>query len=271
MMKSKRPLITKSRLVKDLKRIGLRSGQVVMLHASVKSIGWIVGGPDVVIASILDVIKPSGTLMMYISWENSTYELVKWPKKKQQAYREECPAFNPDTSRAYQEWSILTERLRSWPGACRSDHPDASFAAVGKRARWITKDHPLQYGYGPGTPLDKLCRADGKVLMLGAPLTTITLVHHAEHLADIPGKRIVRYKQPVLRKGKRIWVDIEEFDTEEEVVKWDGDDYIGMMGREFVKLGRASSGKIGKAQSHLLGARAMRDFAMRWLEKRFGR
>ncbi len=43
------PLITRSRLVADLKKMGLVPGDTVMLHASVKAVGWIVGGPDMVI------------------------------------------------------------------------------------------------------------------------------------------------------------------------------------------------------------------------------
>ncbi|MDH7477380.1 MAG: hypothetical protein QHH17_03240 [Candidatus Bathyarchaeota archaeon] len=44
MEKSKLPLITKSRLISDLKKLGVAFGDTIMLHASVKAIGWIVGG-----------------------------------------------------------------------------------------------------------------------------------------------------------------------------------------------------------------------------------
>jgi aminoglycoside 3-N-acetyltransferase len=40
-------------------------------------------------------------------------------------------------------WSILTEFLRTTPGACRSENPEASMAAIGARADWLTADHPL--------------------------------------------------------------------------------------------------------------------------------
>jgi aminoglycoside 3-N-acetyltransferase len=49
MKRSEFPLITRNRLVKDLRELGLAKGQVVMLHVSVSAIGWIVGGPDIVI------------------------------------------------------------------------------------------------------------------------------------------------------------------------------------------------------------------------------
>jgi len=62
------PPITKTRLVTDLKKLGIVSGDTLLLHASVKATDWIVGGPDIVIQALLDVLEPEGTLMMYVGW-----------------------------------------------------------------------------------------------------------------------------------------------------------------------------------------------------------
>jgi len=82
--------------------------------------------------------------MMYVGWEDSPYNLAEWSIDRQRAYLDECPPFDPATPRACRRWSILTEYLRTWPSAFRSSNPEASCAAVGARARWITEDHPLQ-------------------------------------------------------------------------------------------------------------------------------
>lgn len=264
------PIVTKSRIIQDLRDLGLVPGQVVMLHASVRAIGWVVGGPDVVLQALLDVLTPAGTLMMYVGWEDNPYHLAEWSEEWQRAYLEECPAFDPARSRAYRKWSILTEYLRTWPGACRSNHPEASVAAVGALARWITEDHPLQYGYGPGSPLAKLCETGGDVLLLGAPLDTITLLHYAEHLARVPNKRIARYKMPILRDGQRVWVEIEDFDTSQGIVDWEGGDYFGVIAREYLASGRGRSGKVGAAKSYLFDAAGLVDFGVRWMERTFG-
>jgi len=270
MDKTKLPAITKSRLVDDLRNLGSAAAQTVMLQASVKAIGWIVGGPDVVIQALIDVLGPNGTLMMCVGWEERIpYDLAEWPESWQRAYLAECPPFNPATSRACREWSILTEYLRTWPGAFRSNHPDSSFAAVGALARWITEKHPLQYGYGPGSPLAKLCEVKGKVLLLGAPLKTVTLLHYAEHMAKVPNKRTVHYKMPVLREGQRVWVAIEEFDTSRGIVA-DAEKYFETIVRQYLESGKARSGRVGMAQSYLFNANDLAKFAVRWLEKTFG-
>jgi len=269
MKKLEFPPVTRSRLVADLKKLGVADGDTLMLHASVKSIGWIVGGPDVVIQALLDVLGNDGTLMMYIAWEDSPYHLAELPREWQKAYLKECPPFDPATSRANREWSILTEYLRTWPGAFRSGNPEASCVAVGAKAKWLTENHPLQYGYGPSSPLAKLCEAKGKVLMLGAPLNTITLLHYAENEADVPNKQIVRYKMPILQNGQRVWVDVEEFDTCGNILP-NAEEYFEVIPREYLSSGKGRTGKVGAAQSYLFDAADFVRFAVEWLERKYG-
>jgi aminoglycoside 3-N-acetyltransferase len=71
MKRMKLPPVTRSMLARDLRQLGVAMGNTVMLHASVKAIGWIVGGPDVVIQALLDSLGVEGTLMMLVSWEDS--------------------------------------------------------------------------------------------------------------------------------------------------------------------------------------------------------
>ncbi len=267
----KRPLVTRSRLARDLISLGLGTRDLVMLHASVRAIGWVVGGPDTVIRAILDVIGPEGTLMMYAGWEESPYLTIALEEGRGEAYLAECPAFDPERSRANRKWSILTEYLRTWPGARRSDHPEASVVAVGAKAAWLTKDHPLHYPYGPGSPFAKLCEAGGKVLLLGSPLSAVTVLHYAETIAEIPDKRIVRYQMPILREGKRVWVEIEDIDTGEGIVEGhSNDEYFAEIVREYLASGKGRWGTVGAASSYLFDAAELVRFAVRWLERSFG-
>jgi aminoglycoside 3-N-acetyltransferase len=257
--RQKLPIITKSRIVTDLRSLGLEAGQTVMMHASVKAIGWIVGGPDVVLDAVLEVLTPTGTLMMYVAWDDGTYELDSWPPEKQQAYLAECPGFDSAASRSYRDWGILTEYIRTRPGAHRSANPEWSMAAIGAKAQWLTEDHALQYGSGPGSPLDKLVQAGGKVLLLGSPLPNVTLLHYAENIAEVANKRVVRYRVPIMRGGRREWVAIEEFDSE--------DGYFEMIVREFLSAGKGREGKVGAAQSYLFDAGELVAHGVRWMER----
>ena len=264
------PVITRSRLVSDLSSLGLVSGDTVMLHASVKAVGWIVGGPDMVLRAILDVLGSAGTLMMYIKCKEPLNEIDDWPEDWKDAYLAECPPFDPYRTRANRRWSILTEYLRTWPGAHCSDHPEARVAAVGAKAEWITADHPLQFGYGACSPLEKLCDVGGKVLLLGPLFDSLTILHYAEHMADIPNKKTERYRWPVLRDGKREWIAFEQFDTSNGIVdRLDGDDFQRIV-EAYLDRGSLARGMVGAADSYLFDARVLADFAIKWLERQLG-
>ena len=267
----KRPLVARSSLARDLASLGLKTGDLIMLHASVRAIGWVVGGPDTVIRAILDVIGPEGTLMMYVGWEEASYLTIALEEGRGEAYLAECPAFDPERSRANRKWSILTEYRRTWPGARRSDHPEASVAAVGAKAAWLTENHPLHYPYGPGSPLAKLCDAGGKVLLLGSPLNAVTVLHYAETIAQIPNKRIIRYRMPVLRKGKKVWMEIEDIDTGEGIVDGHSSgEYFTAIVKGYLGKGKGRSRTVGTAKSYLFEAADLVRFAVEWLEKELG-
>jgi aminoglycoside 3-N-acetyltransferase len=259
-------VVTSARLEHDLSALGIATADVVMLHASVKSIGWIVGGPEVVLHAIMNVLGTSGTLMMVAGWEDYPYRLEEWDEDRRQAYLEFCPAFDPHSSRAdWRELSILAEYLRTTPGATRSVHPISSYTAWGAHAEELTRDHAFQYHHGPNSPLARFCDLAGKVLLLGDLFENITLLHHAEHLAVVPNKRVVRYQMPVLQDEKRVWVNLEEYDTSNGIVDW-SEDYFAVIGRLCLKDGFGKSGQVGHASAHVYDARQLLAYGIAWME-----
>ncbi len=270
MVKTGLPAITRSRMVSDLSKLGIASGDTVMLHASVKAVGWIVGGPDMVLRAVLEVLGSTGALMMYIKCEEPLNEIDDWPEGLQKAYLAECPPFDPYRTRANRRWSVLTEYLRTWPGAHCSDHPEARVAAVGAKAECITADHPLQFGYGAGSPLEKLCDVGGKILLLGPLFDSLTILHHAEHIADVPNKKTERYRWPILRNGRCEWIEFEQYDTSNGIADRLDGDYFQSISKEYMAQGRHAEGRVGAADSYLFDARNLADFAIEWLEKHLG-
>jgi aminoglycoside 3-N-acetyltransferase len=156
--------------------------------------------------------------------------------------------------------------LRNWPGALRSDHPDAGVVAIGPLAAWLTGHHPFQYGYGPGTPFEKIVVRQGKVLMLGAPLDTITLLHYAEHMAEIPGKRIVTYRRLMPGPQGPQWLDFEEFDTATPVHDALPEDCFARIAADYLAQGRGSRGPAGEAEAYLFDGGDLVRYGIGWLE-----
>lgn len=249
---------TRRSLIADLRRLGLADGDAVMVHAALRSVGPVIGGADAVLQALRDAVGPGGTILGYTDWQGQE-DIEAYP-----GLRDDVIPFDPLTSRATRDNGWFPEMLRTTPGALRSASPGASVAAIGGNAEWFTADHALNYGYGPQSPLGKLAEADGKVLMLGAPLDTMTLLHHAEHLANIE-HRITRYETPILVDGKPLWRQFEEFDTSNAP---DGlpEDYFATIVTEFLGTGRGKRGTIGAAPSVLVEAKEIVPFAVAWIE-----
>lgn len=251
---------TRSSLLGDLKRLGVETGSTVMVHAGLRAVGPVRGGAAVVVQALLDALGPGGTLVAYVDFEPFFEDDDE----------DEVPVFDKRIARAALDHGVLHETIRTWPGALRSDHPDAGVAAIGARAEWITAEHPFQYGYGPGTPFARMLEARGQVLMLGAPLDTVTLLHHAEHLAGIPDKRVRRYRRRMAGPDGPAWVDFEEYDTAEPVHDALPADCFEQIGQAFVASGQGRQGEVGQATSYLLDGRAIVAFAIAWLERKIG-
>jgi aminoglycoside 3-N-acetyltransferase len=256
-------LWTRAALARHLADLGLAPGDAVLVHAGLRSVGPMLGGPDALIDALRDAVGGEGTILAYCDWNYDDRDLPD------PALRVHVPPFDPARSRATRDNGAFPELLRTTPGAQRSGNPGASMAALGGKAAWFTADHALDYGYGPQSPLGKLVASGGKVLMVGAPLDTMTLLHHAEHLADIAGKRLRRYQSPMLVDGQTVWRDFEEFDTSDPVVAGLADDYFEEVVEDFLATGQGRRGLVGHAPSVLVDAPAIVAFAVNWLERRF--
>jgi aminoglycoside 3-N-acetyltransferase len=240
-----------------------------MVHTRMSALGWVVGGSETVVRALLDALGPDGTLMAYASWADHVYTLDDRPEEYRTAYLAEPPRWDPATGEVDPDYGRIPERLRTWPGTLRSGHPEASVVALGSRAGWLTAEHAD--GYGAGSPFARLVEARGDVLMLGAPLETVTLLHHAEAIASAPGKRTVTYEIALADGTTRSYTDIE---TSRGAYPYDA---LGLQADEFsviandaLSAGIGIRGQVGAADCHLFPAGELTAFAVSWIDERFG-
>jgi aminoglycoside 3-N-acetyltransferase len=267
--------IGRARLRDDLRRLGLRDGAVAMVHTRMRALGWVIGGSEAVVRALLDVLGPQGTLMAYASWEEHVYEAGDWPADRREAYLAEPPVFELQTAAVDPGYGRIPERVRTWPGARRSVNPEASVVAVGARADWLCAQQPDDDAYGARSPLARLVEAGGQVLMLGAPLDTVTLLHHAEAIARVPRKRRVTFEVRVAQDGdvvKRTYTDVDTSDPGALPYEELGheEDAFAVIAREALAAGIGVRGRVGQAECHLFDAGPLTRFAVAWMEERFG-
>ncbi|MBM3727382.1 MAG: aminoglycoside 3-N-acetyltransferase [Acidobacteria bacterium] len=246
---------TRSSLRRDFELLGVAPGSTVMVHGAMRQVGPVTGGVNTVINALLDALGPAGTVAAYVDFEPFFEDGDP-----------EIPVFDKRIAPAARDHGVLHETLLRWPGAVRSDHPDAGVAAIGPQAAWITAGHPFQYGYGEGSPFEKLVRLGVQVLMIGAPLDTITLLHYAEHRARIPGKRIIRYRRLMPGANGPVWMDFEEFDTGDPVHDSLPGNCFERIALDYLASGQGRQGRVGAADSYLLDGAGLVDFGIRWIE-----
>ena len=142
--------------------------------------------------------------------------------------------------------------------------------AVGPRADWLVDPHPDNDAYGGESPFARFVEAGGQVLMLGAPLDTVTLLHHAEGIARAPGKRRRTYTVRHATGEDRTYTDI---DTDHGAYPYErlglDDDWLALVAREALAAGIGAEGRVGAARCHLFPAAELTAFAVAWLEERF--
>jgi len=264
------PVHTRTSLAADLRGLGIAAGDTVMAHAAFKKAGTVLGGPDALVDAILDAAGPGGTLLSYQDWEPGA-EIWDGDGRVREEFRDHVPPYDPATARSAPYIGLLAATVGTRKGVLRSGNPGAAVAALGARAQEFTADHPLDYGYGEGSPLARLVAAGGKVLMVGAPLDTMTLLHHAEHLADLPGKRVIRMEYPLATPHGTEWRTVEEFDTCDPVVSAAPEDYFGTIVADYLATGAGARGRVGDADSVVAEAAEIVPFAVAWMEERYGR
>lgn len=252
------------RLAADFLKLGVTTGDVVMVHASVRAVGEIAGGPDQIHLALKDALTQDGTLVMYASCPRYCDEIGRGrlAAEKEAELLEKLPAFDPYTARSDPENGALVELLRTYPGSRVNPHV-ARFVSWGAQTDYLFSEQPWDYAFGHRSALERLIALDGKILLLGCDHDNVTFLHYAEHIAPIPGKRIARYKVPVERDGSRVWLDMEEFNTAGDGVhaNWPDRFFATIVDSHLAATGNRG-GLVGEAQSFLIDARSLLDHAL---------
>jgi aminoglycoside 3-N-acetyltransferase len=257
-------MYSRQELADGFRRLGVAPNDTVMLHASVRAVGEVAGGPDQIHLALKDALTPAGTLVMYVSCPRYYDEVGRGQLSPDQEREllEKLPAFDPFTARADRDNGILAEFLRSYPGSTVNPHI-ARFAVWGRHAGHLISSQPWNYAFGHGSLLERFLRLDGKILLLGCDHDTVTFLHYAEHIVDIPDKRVAKFKVPVDENGTRMWREMEEFDTSNEGVhpNWP-DRFFSRLVDTYLAQTNTEGGQVGDARSFLLGSPGLLEFAL---------
>ncbi|MEU8390551.1 AAC(3) family N-acetyltransferase [Micromonospora sp. NPDC048842] len=245
----------------QLRVLGVRPGATLLVHASLRPLGFVSGGPHAVVLALRDALGPDGTIVVPThtpdnsdpaQWRNPPVPAGWWP-----LIRSEMPGFDPAVTPS-RFMGALAETVRGWPGALRSSHPHVSFAALGPAAEQVVAGHALADMLGEGSPLARLYDLDADVLLLGVDHSVSTSLHLAEYRC--PGSPRERIGAAVrTADGGREWVWWQD-------VRLDADDFAAL-GEDLEAGGAVRTAPVGAGTGRLMRQRAAVDFAVRWLAR----
>lgn len=159
-------LLSRQDLVDDFIKLGLRQGDVVLIRASLRSVGRIAGGAQEFIEALLQVVGPEGTIVS-LAFTDAVF--FRKPKKENAFHLKK---------KSYA--GALPNSMISRHDAFRSRHPMCSYVAIGKFAKEITRNHDEK---SPAyEPIRKIVELEGKNLLVGCVATSpgFTTTHLAE-------------------------------------------------------------------------------------------
>lgn len=266
------------RIIDDLRNIGVCHGDVLMVHASLRAVGALLpgqpggvveGGADGLLDAVLEAIGDDGTLFVNIGADDGWYWVNERPPEERPALLTDADPFDALTTPAEAANGVLAEVFRCRSATVVSDHPEGRFAANGPLAERLLRNVPWDDYYGIDSPLDRFVRAGGKVLRLGADTDTVTLIHLAENLVELPWKRrVLRHRLVTTPDGPTVRT-VRTIDDSNGIVDYRGE-YFDDVLADFLATGRASIGVVGNARSELFDAADMVSFATAWLAEHLG-
>lgn len=248
-------------LKQQLHTLDIKAGDAIMVHSSIKSMGWIAGGAKAVIDALMETITTEGTIIMAAqSAENSEpsyWMLPPVPKEWHDPIRQHTPAYDPHLT-PLRGMGKIAECFHRHPKTIRSNHPVHSFMAWGKHAEEWMNDHPLEDSFGLGSPLGKILNENVKILLLGVGYDSCTALHLSEYLLE--HKTYTNQGAAMSVDGERQWIEYQSVDGDS--------DRFPELGEAFEKAHPAASyaGKLGQADCRVVQIKPLITFGEEWLK-----
>ncbi len=164
---------SKDEFASVLSRLGIKAGDVLLVHIAYDRFEGFEGTPTDVIKILQNAVSNSGTLLMpTIPFRGSALD---YARSKQVTDLVWTPSAT----------GLVTEVFRRMPDVKRSIHPTHPVAAWGIKTAELTRDHHLaETPCGKNSPFLKLLDVGGKMLFLGTGIGPMTFFHGVEEILE---------------------------------------------------------------------------------------
>lgn len=186
--------VTKKDIKEGLKKLGLKGGDIVGVHSSLSSFGYVEGGADAVIDALLETVGENGAILMP-TYSTNRVEVERTQREVEMGvtWKYRILPYDPKETPCWT--GKIPETFRKRSGVVRSFNPTHSLAAIGAKAKELTQGWK------------KLLENDGYILILGVDLGSCSAMHLAEERVQLP-QHILDKIQPPQELLERYGVDL---------------------------------------------------------------
>lgn len=233
-------MVGREGITAGLAESGLRRGDIVLVHSSLSSIGYVLGGAETVIDALLESVGSTGTVMV-----------PTFPFRGPMAdYVDGDPFF--DVRATPSLMGEITERFRLRPEAVRSCHPTHPVAAIGPAGERLLADHlNSRYPFDRSSPFYNLIKEDGSVLLLGVGYETMTVLRTFECVVEsfpLP----VYLPEPVRLRVRDYSGRVRSVLTAVQDPEISARRCNSLVGERFARYGLLTTGRVGQAEARLI-------------------
>ena len=253
--------ITKDILSHKFSQLGIMQGDTLLVHASLSSLGYVVGGAEALFLALRDVIGEKGTIVV----PSQTVEIsdpASWqyppvPQEWHDVIRSSMPAYSKNLSYS-KAMGAFSQFIGILPDSIRSNHPMYSFTAIGEKASEIIGQDSFDFPFGDESSLGRMYSIGAKVLMIGTDFETNTSLHLAENRLN---REVIQERSKILTEHGEKWISFKNIELDIY------DDYLEIQ-KNFMEQYTVNHISINEGNVYLFDMKECVDFAHRYYDSK---
>lgn len=163
-------MIKKNEIISCFKKLGLQSGDIVLVHSSFKSFEGEISSPQKIIDALLEIVGEKGTVIFPtfnfdFSTHGKDFDIIKTPS----------------------QMGILSKFASSHYDSVRTIDPVYSFVVIGYLKNKLGES-VTSHSYGTDSMFAKIRKHDGKIMCIGVENYNnwMTFFHYVEEMQKVP-------------------------------------------------------------------------------------
>jgi aminoglycoside 3-N-acetyltransferase len=178
-------MIEKNEVILGFKKLGLQSGDIVLVHSSFKSFNGEISSPQKIIDALLEIVGEKGTVIFPafnfdFSTHGKDFDIVKTPS----------------------QMGILSKFASTHYDSIRTIDPVYSFVVIGYMKNKLEK-LITSHSYGSDSMFAKIREYDGKIMCIGVENYNewMTFFHYVEEMQKVPYRSFKEFSGNIIDRN----------------------------------------------------------------------